>query len=321
MAARIEILRDFEPTRVTRLRSAGTFFWADLDVGDIDIDRVAAAFGIDEDDTEPLRDFTPGGSPARRIHVGDELVVFPFWCAADPDAPPQEDPGLFRVNVLLHGDFLLTVHRLEFDLPAAAGFRRVPAGRTERYAVYAALDGMTNTVLETVATLELAIGDLERSLMEPGMRPKGDDQEMVRCLRKRLTEVRFRIGPERALFERVGEEIEHIETLQGPHGVYFDRILAQLDRAVDRIDAASQSLSQALDIQLNETTYRLTVVATVFLPLTFIVGFFGMNFKWMVDNIESQTSFLIWGIAIWAVPLVLALVVYRLRGGLRRARS
>jgi magnesium transporter len=318
MAARIEILREFDSARVKRLRRDGKFFWADLDLGDIDLDRIAEAFEITEEDAEPLRDFSPGGSPARRVHVGEELVVFPFWCAADPDAPPRDDPGLFRVNVLLHGDFLLTVHRLEFDLPAAAGFRRVPTGRSERYAVYAALDGMTNTVLETVATLELAIGDLERTLMEPGMRTKGSDQEMVRCLRKRLTEVRFRIGPERALFERVGEEIEHIASLEGPHGVYFDRILAQLDRAVDRIDAASQSLSQALDIQLNETTYRLTVVATMFLPLTFIVGFFGMNFTWMVDHIDGETSFLVWGIALWLVPLLAAAIVIRLRGALHR---
>jgi magnesium transporter len=317
MGARIEIVRDFDPARIARMREKGEFFWADLDLNELDIDRIAEAFGIGEEDAMPLSDFTKGGSPARRIHVGDNLVVFPFWCASSPEAAPDEDPGLFRVNVLLHGDFLLTVHQLEFDLPNAAGFRRVPTGRSERYAVYAALDGMTNTVLETVATVELAIGDLERSLLQPGVRAKGPDQLLVRRLRTRLTDLRFRIGPERALFERVGEEIEHVQTLEGPHGVYFDRILAQLDRAVDRIDAASQSLSQALDIQLNETTYRLTVVATVFLPLTFLVGFFGMNFKWMVDHVESQTSFLIWGIAIWAVPLVAAAIVIRLRGAVR----
>ena len=44
---------------------------------------------------------------------------------------------------------------------------------------------------------------------------------------------------------------------------------------MDRIDAASGALSNLLQVKLNETTYRLTVVATVFLPLTFITGFFG----------------------------------------------
>jgi magnesium transporter len=303
------------------MRSNGEFFWADLDVEHTkaDIDKIAAAFEIEPEDAEPLRDFTRGGSPARRIHVGDQLVVFPFWCAANPDADPDEDPGLFRVNVLLHGDFLLTVHRLHFDLPAAAGVKRIPPGRTERYAVYAALDGMTNTVLEAMATTELAIGEIERKLLGSGMRPRPEDNALVRQLRGRLTDLRFRIGPERALFERVGEEIEHIETLEGPHGQYFDRILQQLDRAVERIDAASQALSQALEIQLNETTYRLTLVATVFLPLTFLVGFFGQNFGYMVDHVTGETAFLIWGIGSWVIPLVAVFIFLRLRDKIRRS--
>jgi Mg2+ and Co2+ transporter CorA len=319
---RIEIVREFEPERIERMRREGQFFWADLDVEHTkaDIDKIAAAFEIEPEDAEPLRDFTRGGSPARRIHVGDSLIVFPFWCAAHPDAPPAQDPGLFRVNVLLHGDFLQTVHRRHFDLPAAAGLRRIPSGRTERYAVYAALDGMANTVLETVSTTELAIGEIERQLLGGGMRPRPEDNALVRQLRTRLTDLRFRVGPERALFERVGEEIEHIETLEGPHGQYFDRILAQLDRTVDRIDAASQALSQALAIQLNETTYRLTLIANVFLPLTFIVGFFGMNFAWMVDSVDTKTAFLIWGFGTWVVPLVAGLIYVRVRDAARRAR-
>jgi magnesium transporter len=317
VAARIEIVREFEPARIVRMRDAAEFFWADLDVRELDIDAVAEAFKIAPDDAEPLRDFSHGGSPARKVHVGDQVVVFPFWCAANPEAGPESDPEIFRVNVLLHGDFLLTVHRRAFDLPTAAGVRRIPHGRTERYAVYAALDGMTNTVLETLATIELEIGKVEHRLLDSGMRPRPADQDIVRHLRTRLTDLRFRLGPERALFERVGEEIEQIDTLEGPHGEYFDRILQQLDRAVDRIDAASQALSQALEIQLNETTYRLTLVATVFLPLTFIVGFFGMNFTWMVDHIDGETAFIVWGIAIWLVPLAAALIFIKLRDAIR----
>jgi magnesium transporter len=319
MAARIEIVREFDVERIKRMRKSRQFFWADLDVEHTtaEIDQIAEVFGIEAQDAEPLRDFTRGGSPARRIHVGDELVVFPFWCAANPDAAPDEDPGLFRVNVLLHGDFLLTVHKLHFDLPTAAGVSRIPPGRTERYVAYAALDGMTNTILEAVATTELAIGEVERTLFSSGMRPRPEDNAMVRRLRTRLTDLRFRIGPGRALFERVGEEIEHIDTLEGKQGEYFDRILSQLDRAVERIDAASQALSQALDIQLNETTYRLTVVATVFLPLTFLVGFFGMNFNWMVDHIDSRAAFLILGIGTWLIPLVAALIILRVRRAVR----
>lgn len=49
-------------------------------------------------------------------------------------------------------------------------------------------------------------------------------------------------------------------------------------------------------------TERLTVVSTTFLPLTVGVGFFGMNFTWMTDRIESAPAFVLLGIG---VPLVL----------------
>ena len=60
---------------------------------------------------------------------------------------------------------------------------------------------------------------------------------------------------------------------------------------VDGIDAASDSMAKLIDLRLNETMYWLTVVATIFLPLTFMTGFFGMNFGWMVDRIDTPAAF------------------------------
>ena len=51
-------------------------------------------------------------------------------------------------------------------------------------------------------------------------------------------------------------------------------------------------MAKLIDLRLNETIYWLTVVATIFLPLTFMTGFFGMNFGWMVGEIDTAAAFL-----------------------------
>jgi Mg2+ and Co2+ transporter CorA len=63
-----------------------------------------------------------------------------------------------------------------------------------------------------------------------------------------------------------------------------------------------------LDLQLNQRAYLVSVIATIFVPLTFLTGFFGMNFGWMVDHIDSPAAFLLLGLV---VPIVTALLAWR----------
>src|SRR6185312_5481597 len=51
-----------------------------------------------------------------------------------------------------------------------------------------------------------------------------------------------------------------------------------------------------ISVRQNETMKALTVVATIFLPLTFITGFFGMNFSWLVNDINSFWIFMVYGV-------------------------
>jgi magnesium transporter len=50
---------------------------------------------------------------------------------------------------------------------------------------------------------------------------------------------------------------------------------------------------------------QLTILATIFLPLTFITGFFGQNFAWLVRHISSDAAFIVYGLGGLVVPLAL----------------
>ena len=71
-------------------------------------------------------------------------------------------------------------------------------------------------------------------------------------------------------------------------------------------------VGDVLDEQATVVSERLTVVATIFLPLTLATGFFGMNFQWMLDRLDSLASFLLLGLLAPAVLTVLTVFGPRL---------
>ena len=68
-------------------------------------------------------------------------------------------------------------------------------------------------------------------------------------------------------------------------------------------------MGMLLDLQLNQRTYLVSVVATIFVPLTFLTGFFGMNIGWMVDHIRSPGAFWLLGVA---ASVITGLLIWRL---------
>jgi len=65
--------------------------------------------------------------------------------------------------------------------------------------------------------------------------------------------------------------------------------------------------------RLNLTMKALTVIACLFLPLTFFTGFFGMNFGWLVSRISGFEAFAI-GLAVMVASIVIQLWLFRRRG-------
>ena len=72
-----------------------------------------------------------------------------------------------EVNVLVHGDFILTVHREDVSLPELSA-RIQPEGRSEQYVVYVVLDAMVATAFDALSATELALEGLQVLAGEAG---------------------------------------------------------------------------------------------------------------------------------------------------------
>ena len=99
---------------------------------------------------------------------------------------------------------------------------------------------------------------------------------------------------------------------------YFRDIYDHLIRVSDMIDSYRDLLASGMDVylstvsnRLNLVMKRLTLIATIALPLIVISGFFGQNFRFMVDHVEGWVDFVVLGIG---VPLLaIGLLLFYLR--------
>ena len=102
---------------------------------------------------------------------------------------------------------------------------------------------------------------------------------------------------------------------------YYRDVYDHLVRLGEALDGNRELMNAAIDAylstasnRLNVTTKQLTVIATIFLPLTFVTGFFGQNFTWMVDHVGSWQAFVILGVGLEIVAVIGLLVLFRKRG-------
>ena len=117
-------------------------------------------------------------------------------------------------------------------------------------------------------------------------------RKTLRAAGSRLATMRRWVSAEEAVFARIGVEIRALRGFETQEEPYFDRLYEQVNRLLASVDAAANGLAMLLDLQLNQRAYVVSVVATIFVPLTLLTGFFGMNFGWMVDQIASSDCLL-----------------------------
>ena len=141
---------------------------------------------------------------------------------------------------------------------------------------------------------------------------KGDSsmQELFN-LKRDLVDLRRRVAPLRDVMQRLGSH--GVMFIESEVEVYFRDVHDDVMRGIELLDTYRDILSSALDLHLSSVSNRLnrvmkqlTVVATVFMPLSFIVGLFGTNFR------DMPFGSLAWFIVMFALLFgsLVAMVVY-----------
>ena len=294
--------------RVAALRAEGRFFWLDASLAETSHDDLVAAL---DPPGHALRTLSATGDPRRsRTLLADGASIgFALRCYVPSEAPVDGAGSRLRplwVRVVLTADYLLTLHTERVSLPAVLAPELRPEGG-RRYVVYSVLDAMLASAFDALEELELTLDALAATWTDEdgAVVPRATLQETGAS----LATMRRRVTAEQAVFGRLGVEIRALRGFDTDEEPFFDRLDEQVDHLLASIDAAANGMGMLLDLQLNRRAYLVSVVATIFVPLTFITGFFGMNFGWMVDQIGAAVAFWLLGLL---VPIATAALAWRL---------
>jgi magnesium transporter len=290
----------------------GDFFWLDLHAPTKDqLDLLRDPFEL-----HPLavEDAVHFGQRPKLDPFGDYVYLVAYGATHDRD-------GLVEVHCFLSQKWLLTVHRDDCpafeDLRKAATEGRSPALQPA-LALYRVVDALADSFFPEMAKLDDRIDKLEAGVLR---RPDDKQLEQVFKLKRRLVGWRKVITPERDLFARLLTGAVEIPGMDEDVEKYYRDVYDHLIRISDLVDSYRDLLTGAMDVylstvsnRLNEVMKRLTIVATLFMPLTFIVGFFGMNFTWMIRQVQGFWPFFWLACATQVVVVVAMLIWFRRRG-------
>ena len=169
-----------------------------------------------------------------------------------------------------------------------------------------------------LAAMDERIDELEDQIF---VNPRESQLAELFSLKRQLVNMRKLVSPQRDMVSTMMGQVVTIPGMTAESERYVRDLYDHLIRISDMVDSYRDLLSGALDAymsmvsnRLNDVTKQLTIIATVFLPLSFLTGVFGQNLGWLVERIGSLTAFLVFGLGTELLAVTLLLIMFRRRG-------
>jgi magnesium transporter len=277
------IMRATDGVDAVHRPKAGGLCWIDIQAPDEDtLSLLGTRLGFHP---LALEDCAHQDQRPKAEEYGDHLFVVTqgFECSGDI----LQDLAWHELHAFIGAGFLVTVH----DGPVLAvdhAWKRVAGDlallkRGVDFVHYLLLDKLVD---ENFPILDRIADELESIEEDVLKHPREDSLARIFALKQRLVMMRKVLSPQRDVVGALARRDDAI--IHGKTSFYFRDVFDHLSRAVESIEANRDILSNALDAYHSATSQRtneimkaLALLSAVFMPLTFITGFFGQNFEAM----------------------------------------
>ena len=295
------------------------FFWLDLDDGTTDgtvAELLGTHFGFHPLAVQAAERF----SQRPRIDDYDDFVYL-VARGADP-----EGTGNAEVHCFWTDTFVVTVHR--GDCPALQAVReRIGRHRASEAAspqiviVYLVIDALVESFFPVLSDFDDKIDALEDDILKA---PTEAQLGLLFDMKRGLMEMRKVITPQRDMMASINSGVTAVPGMTDEAARYFRDLYDHLIRMSDLVDSYRDLLTSVMDTHLSTVSNRLNVVmkqlaviATVFLPLSYLTGFFGQNFSYLTTHLLIPTwTFYVFGVGLEMMAVVLLFLLFKRRGWL-----
>ena len=271
--------------------------WINIDgIHQVDImEKIGTHFGIHPLILEDI--MNTGHRPKMEDFEDYIFVAVKMFYYDDKDSEIKAE----QVSLILGPRFIISFQEKEGDVFNAVRERiRRAKGRIRKmkadYLAYALVDTVVDHYFIILEKLAEKIQGMEEELVT---NPTPETLQDIHTLKKELIFLRKSVWPLREVvngLEKGESPLVHEST-----GIYLRDVYDHTIQVIDTIETFRDMVSGMLDVYLSSVSNRmnevmkvLTIIATIFIPLTFIAGIYGMNFKY-IPELEWH----------WGYPLIL----------------